>query len=94
VALEQARNDLRRSEQLAQQGFIAPTKLDTDRLSLQAAAEGHWKPAVAGRSRWPAHDLEQARVALGVVQRAGSAASGQGLRGARPGGGPVLKVLQ
>ena len=34
VAQAQARNDLRRSEQLAQQGFVAPTRLDTDRLAL------------------------------------------------------------
>ena len=34
VAQEQARNELIRSEQLAKDGFIAPTKLDTNRLSL------------------------------------------------------------
>lgn len=37
VAVAQARSELGRSEQLARQGFIAPIKLETDRLNLGAA---------------------------------------------------------
>ena len=40
VAQEQAQNDLKRSEQLAQQGFVAPTKLDDDRLGVHCGAKG------------------------------------------------------
>ena len=36
LAVAQARNDLQRSEQLAQQGFVAPTRLDTERLAVLA----------------------------------------------------------
>ena len=66
VSLEQAKNDARRSEQLAQQGFIARTKLDSDRLNTQAA-EREVEAAGAER-RIAGHDLEQARAALGAVR--------------------------
>ena len=79
VALEQARNELRRTEQLAQQGFVAPTKIDADRLAA-LAAQKELDTAVEGEhvSR---HELEQARAALIAVR----GASGRGSAGA-PGG--------
>ena len=46
VALELARAELRRTEQLAQQGFVAPSKADTDRLALHASPK-----TVAGMTR-------------------------------------------
>lgn len=91
VALLQARNEVQRSEQLAKQGFVAPTKLDTDRLAAQAAQtalkaaieEGH----IAG------HEVEQARAALSAVQQPSTgAARSFALRS--PVSGQVLRVLQ
>jgi HlyD family secretion protein len=88
VALEQARNELRRTEQLAQQGFVAPTKIDADRLAalaaqqeLQAAQEGEHV------SR---HELDQARAALGSAR--GGSGAGFALRS--PVKGRVLKLHQ
>ena len=37
VSLDQAKNDVRRGEPLAQQGFIAPIKVETGRLSTLGA---------------------------------------------------------
>jgi HlyD family secretion protein len=69
VALEQAAIDLRAQRQLARQGFIAPTKLDGDRLAVQAAQK-ELEAAVDGE-HIARHDLEQARVALGSARAAG-----------------------
>ncbi|MDE2612291.1 MAG: HlyD family efflux transporter periplasmic adaptor subunit [Burkholderiales bacterium] len=88
VALERARDDLRRSEQLSQQGFVAPTKLTSDRLAVQAAQKE--LEAAAEGEHVARHELEQSRVALGVV-RAG-AASGQPFEVRSPIDGRVLKV--
>lgn len=72
VALEQARNELRRTEGLAQQGFVAPTKIDNDRLAAQAAQK-ELDTAVDGE-HIARHELAQARAALGAV-RGGAGAS-------------------
>jgi len=88
VGLAQARNEQQRSEQLARQGFVAPTKLESDRLSVLAAQkeleaaveEGH----VAG------HEVEQARAALMAATRPG----GRGFAVRAPIAGRVLKVAQ
>jgi HlyD family secretion protein len=97
IALEQARNELRRTEQLALQGFVAPTKTDTDRLAVQAAQR---ELDTAVESEHVArHDLEQARGALVAVR----GASGRVAAGAKDGtafalrapvAGRVLKVHQ
>lgn len=88
IALEQARSEQRRSEQLATQGFIAPTKLETDRLAVQAAQK-ELETSVAGE-KVAAFELQQARAA------AGSVASGSTQRFAvrAPVAGQVLRVLQ
>ncbi|MEZ5639388.1 MAG: HlyD family efflux transporter periplasmic adaptor subunit [Burkholderiaceae bacterium] len=92
VALEQVRNDARRNAQLAQQGFIAPARLESDRLAV-VAAEREVESAAAER-RMATHDLEQARAALGVV-RQGAAGAGQARFTVRaPVAGQVLRVLQ
>lgn len=89
VALEQARHELARSEQLSAQGFIAPTKLDNDRLTLQAAQK-ELDVAVQAR-RIAEHDLATARAALTVL-RGGGGSSAFVLRA--PVAGHVLKVAQ
>lgn len=88
VALEQAKNELRRSEQLAQQGFVAPTKIDSDRLAAQAAQK-ELETAVDGL-HVARHEAEQARAALGAAR--GGTGAGFALRS--PVAGRVLKVHQ
>ncbi|MFO1265854.1 MAG: efflux transporter periplasmic adaptor subunit [Rubrivivax sp.] len=75
VALDQATSEMKRSEQLTQQGFIAPTKLETDRLGVRAA-ERELEAAAAER-RIAAHELEQARAVLDAAlpSREGAAAA-------------------
>jgi HlyD family secretion protein len=91
VALLQANNDLRRSEELARQGFIAPTKLETDRLLTQAAQK---ELDAASQERHVAeHGVEQARAALTVVRSPDrSAARAFVLRA--PSAGRVLRIAQ
>lgn len=89
VALAQARTEQRRSEELAQQGFIAPTKLDADRLATEAAQRE--LDTAAAEQRIAGHDLEQARAALGAVQP-GAAVRPFEVRS--PIGGRVMRVLQ
>jgi HlyD family secretion protein len=90
VGLEQARLELKRSEQLAQQGFVAPTKLDNDRLALsaaqrevEAATEDHH---VAG------HELEVARAALSASRP--GALGGRAFAVRSPVAGRVLRLPQ
>lgn len=89
VAVLQASNDLRRSEQLAGDGFVAPTRLDSERLAVQAAQReldaARQERHVAG------HDLEQARAALSTVSRAGP---GRAVVLRAPVAGRVLRVAQ
>ena len=92
VAQAQARNDLRRSEQLAQQGFVAPTRLDTERLALQAAEKD--ADAAVQEQQVARADLAQARAALDVVQRPGSAPAGKAFEVLAPVAGRVLRVAQ
>lgn len=95
VGVEQARIELRRSEQLAKEGFIAPTKLDADRLGLQAAQKE--LDASVQERHMAEHDLEQARAALGVLrQGAGTPATKAGATFAvrSPIAGRVLRVTQ
>ena len=70
VTLEQAQVELQRTEQLAQQGFIAPTKVDADRLAAQAALKE--RDAAAQGEDVARHELELARAALGAVRSGGS----------------------
>jgi HlyD family secretion protein len=92
VGLEQTRLELRRTEQLAQQGFVAPTKLDGDRLAVQGAQRG--LEAAQAQHHMAEHDVAQARAALAAVQQGapGSKASTFVLRA--PVAGRVLRVLQ
>lgn len=89
VALEQARTELRRTEQLAQQGFVAPTKVDADRLALQAAQK-EIDTAVAGR-QVSEHELQQARAALSAVS---AVSGGRSFVVRAPVAGRVLRIHQ
>ncbi|MGZ8259086.1 MAG: efflux RND transporter periplasmic adaptor subunit [Caldimonas sp.] len=90
VGGEQARIELRRSEQLAKDGFIAPTKLDSDRLAMQAAAR---EQETAVQERHIAeHDLEQARTALSALRQ--PAGAGRGFEVRSPIAGQVLRIVQ
>jgi HlyD family secretion protein len=66
VALLQANHDLLRTEQLAAEGFVSPTRLDADRLRA-LAAQKDVDAAVAER-HVAEHDLAQARAALVAVR--------------------------
>lgn len=88
VAVLQARNDARRSEELARQGFVAPTKLESDRLALLATQKDH--DAALAERHVATHEVEQARAALGAVQRGGGPAFA--LRS--PVAGRVLRIVQ
>ena len=100
VSLDQAKNEVRRSEQLAQQGFIATIKVETDRLAT-LGAQREVESAAAER-RMAAHELEQTKAALGAVRQPAAGADGAANAGAErrgftvraPSAGRVLRVLQ
>ena len=92
VSLDQAKSDFRRSEQLAQQGFIAPARLDTDRLA-SLGVQREVESAAADR-RIAVHDLEQARAALGATREPSAGAGQRGFTVRAPSAGRVLRVLQ
>ena len=91
VALLQSANELRRSEQLAKQGFIAPTKLESDRLAALAAQK---ELDAADQERHVAgHEVEQARAALMAVRGSGPAGA-RGFTVRAPTAGRVLRIAQ
>ena len=89
VALQQARNEVSRSEQLATQGYVSPTKLDTDRLA-ELASQKELDAAIQDR-HVTVHEVEQARAAVAAVTRPGQARAFV-LRA--PVSGRVLRVAQ
>lgn len=70
LGVEQARTEVRRSEPLAREGFIASTKLDIDRLALRAAQQ-ELEIAIQ-QADVARHELDQARAVLGVLRQGGS----------------------
>jgi HlyD family secretion protein len=92
VALEQTQIELRRAEQLSQQGFVAATKLDADRLAVRAAQQ-ELQSASAER-HMAQHELEQARAALGATRPAVAGGRPAGFELRAPVAGQVLRVLQ
>ncbi len=91
LALQQATNDVQRTEQLARQGFVSPTKLDNDRLAAQAARKE--LDAAIEERHIAEHEVEQARAALVAVTRPVPDGSGTfELRA--PVAGRVLRVLR
>jgi len=89
VALEQAGSEMRRSQQLANQGFVATTKLDNDRLAVQAAQK-ELDAAIQDR-HVAVHEVDEARAAVAAVTRPGQARS---FVLEAPVSGRVLRVAQ
>ena len=89
VALEQARGEAERSGQLAGKGFVSPTKLETDRLGVEAARKD--LEAAEQERHVAVHDVEQARAALGAAR---GARAGRPFEVRSPVAGRVLKVVQ
>lgn len=91
IAVQQAEADATRSERLAAEGYLAPTRVEADRRSAQAARE---ELAAAQQERNAAeHDLAQARAAQGLALRPG--AEGRDTFVVRaPIAGRVLRVVQ
>jgi Multidrug resistance efflux pump len=91
VSVVQAANEVRRSEQLAGQGFVSPTKLETDRLSALAAQKE--LDAAREEAHVAGHEVEQARAAVIAVQKPDRAGPRAFVVRA-PIAGTVLRVLQ
>jgi HlyD family secretion protein len=91
VSLQQARNELSRSEQLAKQGFVSPTKVDNDRLAVLAAQKE--LEAASSERNVARHEVEQARTALIAVRSPDRSASRRMVLRA-PIDGRVLRVVQ
>jgi HlyD family secretion protein len=77
---------------LSQQGFVAPTKLEDDRLAA-IAAQKEVEAATADR-HVATHDLEQARAALSAVRQPATNAAKPGFPVHAPVAGRVLRLLQ
>jgi HlyD family secretion protein len=104
AARDQAVNELKRSETLAQQGFVSPNQNETVRLNLRLR-EKELESAQQDEHA-ASHDLEQARAALRqYAQPAQPAQPTQATKAAKaiaarawevraPVGGKVLKVIQ
>jgi HlyD family secretion protein len=91
VARRQAVNEALRSEQLAQQGFLAPTRLESDRLAVVAAQKE--LEAAQGDRRVALFGAEQARAALAAVRQPGAGDRRSFVLRA-PVRGTVLRVVQ
>jgi HlyD family secretion protein len=91
LLMEQSRNELKRNEQLATQGFVSPTKLDNDRLGAQAAQKE--LEAALEERHIADHEVEQARAALSAV-RSPEQLGGRGFALRSPVAGRVLRVTQ
>ncbi|TAL23990.1 MAG: HlyD family efflux transporter periplasmic adaptor subunit [Aquabacterium sp.] len=91
VARRQAASQAQRSAQLATQGFVAPTRLESDQLALLAAQdELH---AAGSALRAAQFGVEQARAALVAVRQPATGGRRSFVLRA-PVGGAVLRVLQ
>lgn len=90
IALLQARSELQRTEALARQGFLSPTRLEHDQLALEAAQK---ELDTAQQERQVAlHEALQAEAALSAVRATAGEAVPFELRS--PVAGRVLRVLQ
>ncbi|WP_157269443.1 efflux RND transporter periplasmic adaptor subunit [Azohydromonas aeria] len=91
VGLQQARAEAGRSEELIRQGFVSLSKLDNDRLAVEAARRD--VDAAEQDRRVALHDEEQARAALAAV-RGGGGEAGRGVVLRAPVAARVLRVNQ
>ena len=92
LGIAQVGVELRRNEQLAKDGFIAPSRLESDRLADRAARKE--VDSATEEHQMATHDMEQARAALGALRQPGSAASARAFELRAPVAGRVLRVLQ
>ena len=92
VSLDQAKNEVRRSEQLAQQGFIAPVKVETDRLTTVGAQRE--LEAAAAEKRMATHELEQTQAAISATSSTGIGSGKSSFTVRAPSAGRVLRVMQ
>jgi HlyD family secretion protein len=91
VTLAQAQHELQRNTQLAQQGFVATSKLDADQLAVQAAQKE--VDAATQDQHVARHDAAQAQAALSAARPTGAARL-SGFEVRAPIRGRVLRVLQ
>jgi HlyD family secretion protein len=91
AALDQAVADLKRSETLAQQGFVSPTQNETGRLTVRLRQKeldsAHQEEDATG------HELAQARIAIRTFSQGGTGAQ-RSWPIKSPVAGKVLKVSQ
>ncbi len=92
AARDQAANEMKRSETLAQQGFVSPNQNETARLNLRLR-EKELESAQQDEHA-ASHDLEQARVALRQYAQPAKAAASRTWEVRAPVSGKVLKVIQ
>ncbi|MDO8249817.1 MAG: HlyD family efflux transporter periplasmic adaptor subunit [Rhodoferax sp.] len=91
AALEQVRADLRRSETLAQLGFVSPNQNETERLNVrlrEKELESARQDEAAAR-----HELEQSNVALKQFSQPTTGQRNRAFEVKAPVSGKVLKVL-
>ena len=92
AALDQVRAELKRSETLAQQGFVSPNQNETGRLNVRLRE----KELESARQEEDAarHELEQSRIALKHFSQATPERQQRAYAVKAPVSGKVLKVLQ
>jgi len=90
AALDQAVADLKRSETLAQQGFVSPTQNESGRLTVRLRQ----KELDSARLEEHAaqHELEQARIAIRTFSQGGTGQRSWAIKS--PAAGKVLKLSQ
>ena len=92
LGIAQVNVELRRNEQLVKEGFITPSRIESDRLAERAARKE--VESAIEEQQVAQHDMEQARAALEVLRQPGSAASARAFELRAPVAGQVLRVLQ
>lgn len=91
IASRRAAHDARRTEQLAREGFVAPSRLESDQLAALAAKK-EYDSALAQR-QIALHEVEQARAALEASGRPAQYSSAN-FQLRSPIDGQVLRVVQ
>ncbi len=91
MASRRAAQDARRTEQLASEGFVAPSRLESDQLAA-LSAQKEYDGALAQR-QIALHDVEQVRAALDAGGRAAQYISAN-FKLRSPIDGQVLRVVQ
>jgi HlyD family secretion protein len=90
VAAEEAQLELHRTEKLAREGFLSPSRLDSARLSLAGAK----REVDVARAEREAAVHDQAQAAAALLPPNGSAQGGQPLTVRSPVAGVVLRIPQ